>query len=188
MFYTSVTFTFLMADHSNSFFPTFFPWDNFSRCFCTHFAVFKQTPSIWRSMIVGKLKYFVNLLAGPWTWGGFPYQNDLLWKRPCNEYNVFFPYLATKARIISFTQDLNHPLASEDRPKGWGMSEFQQRTLRKSPLTWENQNSPIFQRVGGWATQSNKYESKHESSAFRKKNSHFPKGSQLATTNSEGPF
>lgn len=56
------------------------------------------------------------------------------------------------------------------------MSEFQQRTLRKSPLTWENQNSPIFQRVGGWATQSNKYESKHESSAFRKKKLALSKG------------
>jgi len=99
---------------------TFFPWDNFSRCFCTHFAVFKHTPSIWRSMIVGKLKYFVNWLAGPWTWGGFPYQNDLVWKRPCNEYNVLFFYLATKARIISFTQDLNHPPSFRGSPQRMG--------------------------------------------------------------------
>lgn len=92
--------------------------------------------------------------GGAWAWANWN-TSSTYWRVPGHEgdsrtrttlcenalvmniyiYIMCFFYLATKARIISFTQDLNHPLASEDRPKGWGMSEFKQRTLRKSPLT-----------------------------------------------------
>lgn len=175
MFYTSVTFTFLMADHWNSFF----------------LLSSLETTSLGVSARILQSSNKPLEFGGAWSWANWN-TSSTYWRVPehegdsltrttfCENAHVMnimcFFYLATKARIISFTQDLNHPLASEDRPKGWGMSEFKQRTLRKSPLTWENQNSPIFQRVGGWATQSNKYESKHESSAFRKKPRTFQRG------------
>lgn len=60
MFYTSVTFTFLMADHRNSFFLLSSLETTSVGASARILQSFKQPPSISRSMIVG------NLLTGPW--------------------------------------------------------------------------------------------------------------------------